>query len=77
MNFYDQYPPGSLVWIRNSDHDARPQIGFVVRKATNEDRLRYAVHYGSFVVVLVGEQLDVYGPGWIFPLDAFPLKEYD
>lgn len=77
MNFYAQYPPGSLVWVRTSDRDAKCQIGFVVRKATDKDRLHYAVHYGSFVVVLVGEQLDVYGPGWIFPLEAFPLKEYD
>lgn len=74
MNFYAQFPPGSLVWVKNYDHTkAERQIGFVVRRATTKDRLRYAVHYGDFVVVLVGEQLDVYGPGWIFPLEAFPL----
>lgn len=73
MNFYDQYPPGTLAWVRSSDRDAKCQIGFVVRKVTDKDRLHWGVHHGSFVVVLVGEQLDLYGPGWIFPLNTFRL----
>jgi hypothetical protein len=75
MNFYDQYKPGTLAWVRSSNRDAKCQIGFVVRKITDKDRSHWGAFYGDFVVVLVGERLDAYGEGWIFPLETFSLEK--